>query len=64
MAAQQGSSGLGRGFAFVGRRHELDRVLAAIRQPPAVVTVEGNAGMGKSRLVREATTVLKSTGGG
>ncbi|WP_078912808.1 ATP-binding protein [Streptomyces sp. NRRL S-646] len=62
MAAQQGSSGLGRGFAFVGRRHELDRVLAAIRQPPAVVMVEGDAGMGKSRLVREATTVLKSEG--
>ncbi|WP_020135995.1 ATP-binding protein [Streptomyces sp. 351MFTsu5.1] len=62
MAAQQGSSGLGRGFAFVGRRHELDQVLAAIRQPPAVVMVEGDAGMGKSRLVREATTILKSQG--
>ncbi|MEX3101839.1 AAA family ATPase [Streptomyces sp. ST1020] len=62
MAAQQGSSGLGRGFAFVGRRHELDRVLAAVRQPPAVVLVEGDAGMGKSRLVREATTVLASEG--
>ncbi|MFJ7041886.1 ATP-binding protein [Streptomyces sp. NPDC101112] len=62
MAAQQGSSRLGRGFAFVGRRHELDRVLAAIRQPPAVVMVEGDAGMGKSRLVHEATTILKSEG--
>ncbi|MEU5041817.1 ATP-binding protein [Streptomyces griseorubiginosus] len=62
MAAQQGSSGLGRGFAFVGRSHELALVLAAIRQPPAVVRVEGDAGMGKSRLVREATTVLKSEG--
>ncbi|MET7475938.1 AAA family ATPase [Streptomyces sp. NPDC005648] len=62
MAAQQGSSRLGRGFAFVGRRHELDQVLTAIRQPPAVVMVEGDAGMGKSRLVREATTILKSQG--
>ncbi|MDE1684714.1 ATP-binding protein [Streptomyces neyagawaensis] len=62
MAAQQGSSGLGRGFAFVGRRRELDLVLAAIRQPPAVVMVEGDAGMGKSRLVREATAILKSEG--
>ncbi|MEV5957533.1 AAA family ATPase [Streptomyces sp. NPDC051987] len=62
MAAQHGSSGLGRGFAFVGRRHELDLVLAAIRQPPAVVRVEGDAGMGKSRLVREATAILKSEG--
>ncbi|MFF7845859.1 ATP-binding protein [Streptomyces ossamyceticus] len=62
MAAQQGSSGLGRGFVFVGRRHELDLALAAIRQPPAVVMVEGDAGMGKSRLVREATTILKSEG--
>ncbi|WP_328752937.1 AAA family ATPase [Streptomyces sp. NBC_00285] len=62
MATQQGSHGLGRGFVFVGRRHELDLLLAAIRQPPAVVMVEGDAGMGKSRLVREATTILKSEG--
>jgi DNA-binding CsgD family transcriptional regulator len=62
VATQQGSSGLGRGFAFVGRRHELDLLLDAIRQPPAVVMVEGDAGMGKSRLVREATTILKSEG--
>ncbi|WP_329266939.1 helix-turn-helix transcriptional regulator [Streptomyces sp. NBC_01451] len=62
MAIQQGSQGLGRGFVFVGRRHELDLLLAAIRQPPAVVMVEGDAGMGKSRLVREATTILKSEG--
>ncbi|MFM9441707.1 AAA family ATPase [Streptomyces acidiscabies] len=62
MATQQGPQGLGRGFAFVGRRHELDLLLAAVRQPPAVVMVEGDAGMGKSRLVREATTILKSEG--
>ncbi|MFF4632750.1 ATP-binding protein [Streptomyces griseorubiginosus] len=62
MADQQGSSGLGRGFTFVGRRQELDLLIAAIRQPPAVVMVEGEAGMGKSRLVREATAILKTEG--
>ncbi|MGW2569079.1 ATP-binding protein [Streptomyces sp. NPDC001537] len=62
MATQQGSQGLGRGFAFVGRRHELHLLLDAVRQPPAVVMVEGDAGMGKSRLVREATTTLQSEG--
>ncbi|MFC0432540.1 AAA family ATPase [Kutzneria buriramensis] len=62
MAAQQEVPGLGRGFAFVGRRRELDLLLAAVRQPPAVVMVEGDAGMGKSRLVREATAILKTEG--
>ncbi|GAA3434208.1 ATP-binding protein [Kutzneria kofuensis] len=62
MADQQGSPGLGRGFAFVGRRRELDLLLAAVRQPPAVVVIEGDAGMGKSRLVREATAILRSQG--
>ncbi|MEV0839462.1 AAA family ATPase [Actinocatenispora sera] len=38
---------------FVGRRHELDALRAALAQPPAVVLVEGEAGIGKSRLVRE-----------
>ncbi|HTI20130.1 MAG TPA: AAA family ATPase [Kutzneria sp.] len=56
------AAGFGRGFAFVGRRHELDLVLTAIRRPPAVVMVEGDAGMGKSRLVWEAVTVLGSQG--
>ncbi|KOV76830.1 LuxR family transcriptional regulator [Streptomyces sp. NRRL WC-3618] len=57
-----GAGGLGRGFAFVGRHEELDRLLTAVRRPPAVVLVEGDAGMGKSRLVREATAVLRSEG--
>ncbi|WP_405770809.1 AAA family ATPase [Streptomyces sp. NBC_01538] len=57
-----GAGGLGRGFAFVGRHEELDRLLTAVRRPPAVVMVEGDAGMGKSRLVREATAVLRSEG--
>ncbi|KUN29443.1 LuxR family transcriptional regulator [Streptomyces antibioticus] len=62
MADQQGSPGLGRGFTFVGRRQELDLLLAVTRQPPAVVMIEGEAGMGKSRLVREATAILKTEG--
>ncbi|MEW2114942.1 AAA family ATPase [Streptomyces sp. NPDC005474] len=57
-----GVTGLGRGFAFVGRHEELDRLLTSVRRPPAVVMVEGDAGMGKSRLVREATAVLRSEG--
>ncbi|WP_233442478.1 ATP-binding protein [Lentzea atacamensis] len=62
VADQRGAAGLGRGFAFVGRRDELGRLLTAVRQPPAVVMVEGDAGMGKSRLVREATAALRAEG--
>ena len=39
---------------FVGRDDELRRVADALGRPPAVVLVEGEAGIGKSRLVREA----------
>jgi MoxR-like ATPase len=39
---------------FVGRDDELRRVAGALRRSPAVVLVEGEAGIGKSRLVREA----------
>ncbi|MGW5053681.1 ATP-binding protein [Actinokineospora sp. NPDC004072] len=39
--------------ALVGREDELSRLRAAIRRPPALVQVEGEAGVGKSRLVRE-----------
>lgn len=56
------NAGFGRGFAFVGRRHELGLLVDAVRHTPAVVVVEGDAGMGKSRLVREATTILKQDG--
>ncbi|MFD0574198.1 AAA family ATPase [Kitasatospora gansuensis] len=45
-------------FTFVGRRRELGLLLAAVRHPPAVVLIEGEAGIGKSRLVREATATL------
>jgi DNA-binding CsgD family transcriptional regulator len=39
--------------AQVGRAEELDRVAAAVSAPPAVVVVEGEAGIGKTRLVTE-----------
>ncbi|MGW4898134.1 ATP-binding protein [Kitasatospora sp. NPDC004240] len=55
-------TGTGRGFALVGRRRELDLLLSALTVPPAVVLVEGEAGVGKSRLVQEAATVLAGRG--
>jgi hypothetical protein len=36
---------------LIGRATELDRLLAAVTDPPAVVTVQGEAGIGKARLV-------------
>ncbi|MGW3497590.1 ATP-binding protein [Streptomyces sp. NPDC001020] len=45
-------------FRFVGRERVLDLLLSAVRRPPAVVMVEGEAGIGKSRLLAEATAVL------
>ena len=39
--------------AFVGRRRELAVLAEALSQPPGVVLVEGEAGIGKSRLLRE-----------
>ncbi len=39
--------------SFVGRDRELGALTAALHRPPAVVLVEGEAGIGKSRLVRE-----------
>ncbi|MPZ26919.1 MAG: AAA family ATPase [Micromonosporaceae bacterium] len=41
--------------AFVGREHELAVLQPALRRryPPALVLVEGEAGIGKTRLVRE-----------
>jgi DNA-binding NarL/FixJ family response regulator len=39
--------------AQVGRAEELDRLVSAVLAPPAVVVVEGEAGIGKTRLVTE-----------
>ncbi|GAA2793087.1 LuxR family transcriptional regulator [Kitasatospora paracochleata] len=58
-----GLAGWDRDFPFVGRQREFDLLLAAVRHPPAVVLVEGEAGIGKSRLVHEATLVLAEQGG-
>lgn len=45
---------------FVGRTIELESVATALRHPPALVIIEGPAGMGKSRLIAKA---LATTGG-
>ncbi|MER5639063.1 AAA family ATPase [Kitasatospora sp. NPDC002227] len=49
-------------FPLVGRARELELLLAAARRPPATVLVEGEAGIGKSRLVREAAARLAREG--
>ncbi|MGV9271069.1 ATP-binding protein [Kitasatospora sp. NPDC003701] len=52
-----------RGCAFAGREHELRALLGAASEArPAVVLVEGEAGIGKSRLVAEASTALRAQG--
>ncbi|MGW2541481.1 AAA family ATPase, partial [Kitasatospora sp. NPDC001574] len=56
------SSGV-RGYAFAGREREMRALLGAVSgKRPAVVLVEGEAGIGKSRLVAEATAVLGTEG--
>src|SRR6185312_4718176 len=52
----------GRGFALVGRGDELALACAALTRPPAAVLVEGEAGVGKSRLVFEVGRRLSEGG--
>jgi hypothetical protein len=47
---------------FVGRDDELQRAADALGRFPAVVLVQGEAGIGKSRLVREALAVAGAGG--
>ncbi|MFE0647008.1 ATP-binding protein [Streptomyces sp. NPDC059534] len=49
-------------FRYVGRHRELDLLTTAVRHPPAVVLIEGEAGIGKSRLVGEADAALRAEG--
>ncbi|MEV6007852.1 AAA family ATPase [Streptomyces sp. NPDC051976] len=49
-----------RPAAFVGRDRELGTLLRAVRSRPCAVLVEGEAGIGKSRLVAEASAVLEA----
>ncbi|MGW2546131.1 AAA family ATPase, partial [Kitasatospora sp. NPDC001574] len=52
-----------RGCAFTGREGELRELLGVVSGArPAVVLVEGEAGIGKSRLVEEASAVLRAQG--
>ncbi|WJV51023.1 ATP-binding protein [Streptomyces flavofungini] len=50
------------GFALVGRERELEDLVTFLRNLPSVVMVEGEAGSGKSRLVREAEHLLTTSG--
>ncbi|WP_327372728.1 AAA family ATPase [Streptomyces sp. NBC_01216] len=50
------------GFAFVGREGEMRALMAALRDGPSVVFVEGEAGVGKSRLLREVEHRLEAAG--
>ncbi len=46
--------------AFVGRAGEVASLLDAVARPPAVVLIEGEAGIGKSRLLQESLAAAAS----
>jgi DNA-binding CsgD family transcriptional regulator/tetratricopeptide (TPR) repeat protein len=45
---------------FVGRDRELATIVAALSGPPAVVLVEGEAGIGKTRMIQELTGSMEA----
>lgn len=49
--------------AFVGRGRELAAAARALARPPALVLIEGEAGIGKTRLLTELLTASAGTGG-
>ena len=53
LARRAGPAGRLSSPVLIGRERELDFLLTAALTPPAVVVVEGEAGVGKTRLVRE-----------
>ncbi|MFE9045702.1 AAA family ATPase [Streptomyces sp. NPDC007818] len=48
--------------ALVGRQHDLADLLTALKALPAVTVIEGEAGIGKSRLLFEAAEALRAAG--
>ncbi|MFG2716119.1 AAA family ATPase [Streptomyces goshikiensis] len=54
--------GRGSGLGFVGREMELGVLMESLSGGPAVVFVEGEAGVGKSRLVSEVADRMSSRG--
>lgn len=48
--------------AFVGRQRELTALTSVLAAPPAVVLIEGEAGIGKTRLLREFLAATHGTG--
>lgn len=51
-----------RAPALVGRQSEVELLRGALASPPAVVRISGDAGIGKSRLAREAIAMARERG--
>nr|MDT0656963.1 AAA family ATPase [Micromonospora sp. DSM 115978] len=65
VTGQAGTAGTPPSIAaprFVGRTTEMAALAEALARPPAVVLLEGEAGIGKSRLVREVLGPAPTTG--